>query len=106
MIVDMRIYSTRPGKLAAFVALYKDYAWPLQQKYLGRCLGWYTVAEGPLNQVVHLWAYDSMADRETRRAAMAADPAWGEYLRESEKAGLLVAQENRFLKPTDFSPVA
>ena len=105
MIVDMRIYSTRPGKLAAFVALYKDYAWPLQQKYLGRCLGWYTVAEGPLNQVVHLWAYDSMADREARRGAMATDPAWGEYLRRSEEAGLLVAQENRFLKPTDFSPV-
>ena len=105
MIVDMRIYSTRPGKLAAFVALYKDYAWALQQKYLGRCLGWYTVAEGPLNQVVHLWAYDSMADRETRRGAMAADPAWADYLRRSEEAGLLVAQENRFLKPTDFSPI-
>ncbi len=106
MIVDMRIYTTRPGKLAAFVALYKDYAWALQQKYLGRCLGWYTVAEGPLNQVVHLWAYDSMADREARRGAMATDPAWGDYLRRSEEAGLLVAQENRFLKPTDFSPAA
>ena len=104
MIIDMRIYTIRPGKLAAFVTLYKDYAWDLQQQYLGRCLGWYTAAEGPLNQVVHLWAYENQGDRERRRATMAADPAWGEYLRRSEEAGYLLAQENRFLKPTDFSP--
>ena len=29
--------------------------------------------EGALNRVVHLWAYDSQADRENRRKAMAAD---------------------------------
>ena len=104
MIVDMRIYTARPGKLNAFVKLYKDYAWELQQKYLGRCLGWYTVAEGPLNQVVHFWAYENQGDREARRAAMAADPDWAVYLKHSEEAGYLIAQENRFLKPTDFSP--
>lgn len=104
MIVDLRIYTTRPGKLAAFVKLYKDYAWDLQQKYLGHCVGWYTVTDGPLNQVVHLWQYESQADRETRRAAMAADPLWTVYLQHSEEAGLLIAQENRLLKPTDFSP--
>ncbi len=104
MIVDLRIYTARPGKLAAFVALYQEHAWSLQQRYLGRCLGWYTTTEGALNQVVHLWAYDSQADRETRRAAMAADPAWREYLRRSEEAGLLVSQENRLMSPTAFCP--
>ncbi len=102
MIVDLRIYTTRPGKLAAFVKLYKEHAWALQQKHLGHCVGWYTAAEGPLNQVVHMWAYESQADREKRRAAMAADPLWDAYIRLSEEAGLLVAQENRLLKPTDF----
>ncbi len=102
MIVDLRIYTTHPGKLAAFVALYRDHAWDLQKKYLGNCLGWYTTVEGPLNQVVHLWGYDSQADREARRGAMAQDPAWAEYLRRSEEAGLLVSQENRLLRPTDF----
>jgi hypothetical protein len=106
MIVDLRIYTTRPGKLAAFVKLYKEHAWALQQKYLGDCVGWYTVAEGPLNQVVHLWRYKDQADREAKRNAMAADPAWNDYLRVSEEAGLLVSQENRILRPTDFSPTA
>lgn len=105
MIVDLRIYTVRPGKLAAFVALYKEHGWPIQQKHLGRCLGWYTAVEGTLNTLVHLWGYDSQADRESRRNAMAADPAWAAYLRRSEELGLLVAQENRILRPTDFSPV-
>lgn len=105
MIVDLRIYSIRAGRLAEFVKTYQEHAWPLQQKHLGRCLGWYTSAEGPLNQVVHLWGYDSQADRERRRDAMAADPAWQAYLARSAEMGLLVAQENRFLKPTAFSPV-
>ena len=104
VIVDLRIYTTRPGKLTAFLKLYKDHAWDLQQRYLGTCLGWYSTIEGPLNQVVHMWQYEDQADRERRRAAMAADPGWAVYLRASEEAGLLVSQENRFLRPTDFSP--
>ncbi len=104
MIVDMRIYTVRPGKVATFVKLYHDLAWDLQQKYLGHCLGWYTTVEGSLNQVVHLWQYESQADREARRAALTADPAWTVYTKAVEEAGVLVAQQNSFLRPTDFSP--
>ena len=104
MIVDLRIYTCKPGKMGAFVKLYETYAWPLQQKYLGTCLGWYTTTEGALNRVVHLWAYDSQADREARRAAMVADPAWADYMRRVEEADVLLDMENRFLTPTAFSP--
>jgi hypothetical protein len=106
MIVDLRTYTVKPGKLAAYVKMYQDMAWPLQQKYLGTCLGWYTVAEGTLNTVVHMWQYESQADRETRRATMARDPAWQEFIRASEEAGYLLKQENIFLTPTSFSPKA
>ncbi len=104
MIVDLRTYTVKPGKLAAYVKLYEEKGWPLQQKYLGTCLGWYTVAEGTLNTVVHMWQYESQADRETRRATMAKDPAWGEFLKATAEAGYLVKQENVFLAPTSFSP--
>ncbi len=104
MIIDMRTYTTRPGKLAAWVKLYQEHAWPLQQKYLGTCLGFYTVAEGSLNKVVHLWRYENQGDREIRRATMAQDPAWKEFIKMSEEAGYLLAQENSFLVPTSFSP--
>lgn len=105
MIIDLRIYTCRPQRMAEFVELYREHAWPLQQKYLGRCLGWYTTVEGPLNRVVHLWGYDSQADREARRAAMAADPAWSAYLALAAERDLLVEMENRLLRPTGFSPV-
>lgn len=105
MIVDLRIYTVQPGKTADYVALYKAEGWPLQQKYLGRCIGWFTTVEGQLNQVVHIWAYESQADREQRRNAMAADPAWSAFVRKSRDLGYLVHQENRFLRPADFSPL-
>jgi hypothetical protein len=105
MIVDLRIYTCKPNRMNDFVKMYEAFAWPLQQKYLGRCLGWYTTVEGPLNRVVHMWGYDSQADREQRRNALAADPAWQNYLDASLKRDLLVTMENRILKPTSFSPV-
>jgi NIPSNAP len=105
MIVDLRIYKCKPNKMNEWVALYKDMAWPLQQKYLGRCLGWFTTVEGELNCVVHLWAYESQADREARRNAMQADPAWQAFLKRGAELQLLDNQENRILRPTDFSPV-
>ena len=105
MIVDLRIYTTKPNKMPAWVALYKEYGWPLQLKYLENCLGWYTTVEGELNTVVHLWGYKDQGDREARRTAMAADPAWAEFLRRGAEADLLLEQENRILRPTDFSPV-
>lgn len=102
MIVDLRIYTTQPNRMPEFVKLYEDLAWPLQLRYLERCLGWYTTVEGPLNRIVHLWGYDSQADREARRNAMAADPAWGAYLAEAARRGLLLEMENRLLRPTAF----
>jgi hypothetical protein len=102
MIADLRIYTALPNRMAEFVALYQDKAWPLQLKYLENCLGWYTTVEGSLNTVVHLWGYADQGDRERRRAAMAADPAWGSYLKEAGERGLLIKMENRILRPTAF----
>ncbi len=102
MIVDLRIYTCQPNRMAEFVKLYETMAWELQKKYLGRCLGWYTTVEGPLNRVVHLWAYDSQADREQRRAAMAADPAFQAYLAKAAELGVLQEMENRIVAPAPF----
>jgi nucleosome binding factor SPN SPT16 subunit len=76
--------------------------WPIQQKYLGRCLGWYTVIEGSLNRVVHLWGYDSQSDREERRKKMAADPEFHAYLKAVAEADVLLEMENSIVAPTSF----
>lgn len=102
MIVDVRIYTCVPNRLADFVKLYEEEAWPLQKKYLENCLGWYTTVEGSLNTVVHLWGYADQGDRERRRNAMAADPAWSAYLKKAAEMGVLQKMENRIARPTAF----
>ncbi|MCB1747478.1 MAG: NIPSNAP family protein [Gammaproteobacteria bacterium] len=101
MIVDHRTYTLLPGKMALFLDIYQRVGWPLQQQYLGDCVGWYVSMDiGPLNQVVHLWRYADLADRARRRAAMAADPAWAGYLEQA--APLIQHQENKILSAAPF----
>jgi hypothetical protein len=104
MIVDLRIYEVRPNRVDEFVRTYHQYAWPLQTRHLGRCLGWYVGVEGHINQVVHLWAYEDQADRERRRAALWADSEWQAYLKRVGEMGLLLHTENHIVAPTEFSP--
>lgn len=105
MIVDHRTYSIRPGKVKTWLENYEKYALPVQAKHLGNLLGFFVSDIGPLNQIVFMWGYDDLADREKRRAAMDADPAWHDYLARSAEIGALLAQENKILKPTSFSPI-
>lgn len=103
MIVEQRTYTLHPGKVAEMVRLYGSEGLALQQKHLGRFLGYFTSETGNLNQVVFLWGFDSVDDRAARRARMAQDPAWQAYLQ--KVLPLIVTQENRLLAPTDFSPI-
>ena len=101
MIIDHRTYAVKIGRLNDYLKLYETEAYPLQLKYLGRNVGWYVSNDiGPLSQVVHMWAYDSLADREARRNALAADPSWGAFL--AKAMPLLDSMENKILRPTSF----
>jgi hypothetical protein len=104
MIFELRTYTVTPGRAAEFVKLYETQALALQKKYLGELIGFYVTEIGPLNQVVHLWRYESLADRETRRTKLEADPAWADYRAASRQLDALVHQESKILKPTSFSP--
>lgn len=103
MIVDIRTYSIVPRKMPEYLALFEEYAMPVQRRHIGEPLGYFVVEHGPLHQVVHLWGYDSLADLEARRAARDADPAWQDYL--ARTVGLVVSQENKFARPTAWSGI-
>ena len=60
---------------------------------------------GTLNQVVHLWGFDGLDDRARRRAEMAKDPAWAEFMRRNEELGALMHQESKIVTPVRFSPI-
>ena len=106
MIFDLRIYTLQPAKLQLWLKFYEQNAFPIQCRHLGPPVMFSTTEVGVLNQVVHMWKYDSQADREQRRGKMQLDPEWIAYLKKNAELGALVSFENRILKPTSFSPLA
>lgn len=105
MIVEHRTYTLKPLRSGAFLELYERAALPLQKKYLGHLVGFFVSEIGPLNQVVHLWAFDSLAERERRRKAMEEDPGWPLYVDALRELDVIVHQETKLLKSVSFSPV-
>jgi len=102
MLFDMRTYTCRPGTVKKHLALYASEGLEVQCRHLGSPLFYAVTETGPQNSFVHIWAYASAADREQRRAALQADPAWQAYLEKSAAAGFIVSQENRLLTPAAF----
>ncbi len=104
MIVEERIYTALPGKTMEYIGMYEKEGLAIQRPILGRMVGYFTSEIGSLNTIVHLWAYEDLADRAARRAKLLADPRWKAY--SAKVTPLLLKQENRILVPAKFSPWA
>lgn len=104
MIIEERIYTCRAGQARRYTEMYAAEGLAIQRPILGHLVGYFTTEFGPLNQVVHLWAYADLADREERRARLLVLPAWIEYAAKVQP--LVLTQENKILLPTPFSPWA
>ena len=102
MIVEQRTYTLAPGKLTLFLAAYEEQGLPVHLTHFERLVGCFTTESGKLNQVVHLWAFDSHDERAKRRAAVQQDPRWAQYLERVK--GFVLEQESRFLSPTPWCP--
>ncbi|WP_454874043.1 NIPSNAP family protein [Paraburkholderia xenovorans] len=103
MIIEERTYDLQSGRLGEYIELIQNEGIAIQRPILGRLIGYFHTDLGPLNQIVHIWAYESYADRAARRARLAADPVWIEY---SKKVRVLsIRQRNRILLPMSFSPL-
>lgn len=101
MLVELRTYTFHPGKLPEFLRVYEQEGLEVQKRILGRMVGYYTTEIGPLNQVVHLWAYESLNDRQERRALLGADSGWSGYL--GKVLPLIQMMDSKILLPTRFS---
>ena len=103
MIVEERIYTLYPGKAAEYLKLYQEEGLAVQTRILGRMIGYFTTEIGPLNQVIHMWGYDSFEERTRRRAELSKDETWLGYV--AKIRPLIMTQENKILVPAPFSPV-
>ncbi|MEJ8573516.1 NIPSNAP family protein [Microbaculum marinum] len=105
LYIDQRTYTFYPLKMPKWIKLYEEFGLPVQLKHIGNLIGFFQTEIGPLNQVVHLWGYDSLDERQRRRGEMAKDPAWHEFLKRNEELNAVQYQEDKIIVPVSFSPI-
>ena len=107
MIHELRVYRCVPGRLPALLNRFETITLKLWEKHGIRQAGFWTTLIGESNQDLHyLLAWESLAEREAKWNAFAADPEWLKARAETEKDGAIVAQvTNSILQPTGFSSV-
>lgn len=102
MLIEKRTYTLYPGKMQDFLAIYEAEGLALHTKYLSM-VGYFTTDIGPLNQIITMWRYESMQQREDLRAQLYADPAWIAF--GPKTTDYIQTMETVILKPTRFSPL-
>lgn len=103
MIVEMRTYTLTPGKVGDFLRTYENEGLSIQKRILGNLIGYFTTEIGNVNQIVHMWGYESLDERARRRAQLVADEGWKAYL--AKNLPLIQNMETKILLPTSFSPI-
>lgn len=101
MILEERKYTLVPGGIPQYIEQYELLGRESQEKHLGEMVGCFQSEVGELNQLVFLWRYENLADRETRRAALMVDEQFTAFRRTVRS--LLLQQTNCLLKHVIFS---
>ncbi|MGE0417998.1 MAG: NIPSNAP family protein [Acetobacteraceae bacterium] len=97
MIIEVRAYQLRPATLAEAEKRFAA-ALPVREKHSRLAAFWHTEI-GPLNQIIHVWTYDSFEERARVRAAAAKEEGWPPPIRE-----FVVSQQSEVFVPAPFSP--
>jgi hypothetical protein len=95
MIYEVRTYTLKPGGTAQFEANFAE-ALPHREKYSKLGAFWHTDI-GPLNQVIHVWPYENLAERTRIRETAAKDPHWP-----PRSDGLIMNMESEIFIPAEF----
>ena len=103
MIVEMRTYTIHPGTAPAYFKVYQTMGMEAQKEILGHMVGYYATEIGDLNQVVHMWAYDTLDSRTERRAKLMQDERWKKMLPELRK--FIISQKTQILIPAPFAKI-
>ena len=97
MIYEMRTYDLKPRALPEVEQRFGE-AYEKRKKYSELAAFWHTEI-GPLNQIIHVWPYQDLAEREKIRAAAVKDGAWPPKTSE-----FMVRQRSEIFLPFPFSP--
>lgn len=94
MIYEIRTYNVRPGGVNEYLTRFAE-AYTVREKY-SPLYGYFYTEIGPLNQLVHIWPYETLQQRADIRAAAGKDPSGKWPPRTND---LLISQENDIMVP-------
>ena len=97
MIYEARSYRVARGKVPEFLSTFGE-SYKTRGKVSPISAMLYTEI-GPLNQVIHIWPYESMGAREQTRVEAAKDPAWPPPV-----SHLLETMQSEIFVPLPFTP--
>lgn len=97
MIYEVRTYQIQPGSLQEVLSRFGE-AYEHRKRYSELAAFWYSEI-GPLNQIVHVWPYENVAERDKIRAEAAKSPHWPPRIQE-----FLVSMNSEIFIPCPFSP--
>jgi hypothetical protein len=98
MINELRIYTLKAGMAPEVAKNSGNVARDIRGDNYGKLEGYWLTEIGPLNQVVHLWSYESLNDRQRLRAELQKNKRWTEEYLPLIRPHLL-RQDIRLLNP-------
>lgn len=97
MIYEIRTYTLKPGSVAEFKKRFES-SLANRLKYSELAAFWHTEI-GPLNQVIHVWPFEDLQQREEIRNRAAQEPDWP-----PKNAELMLSMQSEIFTPAPFSP--
>lgn len=99
MLHELRTYTAVPGAIPTILELNENVGRKVRGDDYGVLEGYWYTEIGPLNQVMHLWRFDSFEERARLRGELGRLEGWTrEYV--PNLRPLLVNQQTRFLNPS------
>ena len=78
MVYELRTYTLIPGKMPEYLKAAETIGRPARGNNYGVNHGYWTSEFGALNQIWHLWKYDSYEERTRLRGELAKNKDWTE----------------------------
>ncbi len=105
MIYELRTYTCLPGKREAVVAI-EEIALSIYERNGTRIIGFWTTLIGRAETFYYMLEYESLADRDAKRAKFFQDPELQKLMKDAGAGEPIIQfQDNTILQPTPYSPL-
>ncbi|MDA0263689.1 MAG: NIPSNAP family protein [Chloroflexi bacterium] len=103
-VFELRTYTLYVGKMGEAIKHYSESGWPALQNggFDKKLVGYFTSDVGTINQLVHLWKFDSDEDRRNHWSTLFADEPFMAFA--AKLRPLVMQQEVKLLLEAPWGP--